>query len=222
MSTNKEDSIAMKDLKSVRKDYSNDQLSEENALSNPTDQLTMWLKEAKESDATDYNAMTLSSISPEGFPQSRIVLCREFTEKGLVFYTNYNSSKAKQILNKNKVCVSFFWKELERQVRITGVARKIDVHISDEYFASRPRASQIGAWASNQSEEIQSREELQMKVKAMEERFDGQEVPRPDFWGGFIIEAQTFEFWQGRPSRLHDRLRYKNLGGDWKMERLAP
>ncbi len=212
----------MKDLNSVRKDYSNDQLSEENAMSNPVDQLSMWLKEAKESDDTDYNAMTLSSINHDGFPQSRIVLCREFSEKGLVFYTNYTSSKAKQILNNNKVCVSFFWKELERQVRITGVVKKIDEEVSDAYFASRPRPSQIGAWASNQSEEIQSREELQLKVKEMEERFEGMEVPRPDFWGGFLIEAEIFEFWQGRPSRLHDRLQYKKDGKLWEMKRLAP
>ena len=212
----------MKDLNTVRKDYSNDQLSEEHALENPFDQLKTWLSEAKEVDDTDYNAMTLSTINPEGYPQSRIVLCRELSESGLVFYTNYNSSKGIQITQNPMVSVSFFWKELERQVRITGKAAKISADASDAYFNSRPRASQIGAWASEQSAVIASREELQNQVSLIEERFKNQEVPRPQFWGGFIIEPVCFEFWQGRPSRLHDRLKYDLVQNEWKRSRLAP
>ena len=212
----------MKDLNTVRKDYSNDQLSEEHALENPFDQLKTWLSEAKEVDDTNYNAMTLSTINPEGYPQSRIVLCRELSERGLVFYTNYNSSKGAQISQNPMVSVSFFWKELERQVRITGKASKISAEDSDAYFNSRPRASKIGAWASEKSAEISSREELQNQVTQIEKRFENQEVPRPEFWGGFIIEPQSFEFWQGRPSRLHDRLRYNLVQNEWNRSRLAP
>lgn len=212
----------MKDLNTVRKDYSNDHLSEEHAEENPFHQLKMWLSEAKEVDDTDYNAMTLSTINPEGYPQSRIVLCRELSERGLVFYTNYNSSKGAQISQNPMVSVSFFWKELERQVRITGRASKISAEASDAYFNSRPRASKIGAWASEQSAVISSREELQNQVSQIEKRFENQEVPRPAFWGGFIIEPQSFEFWQGRPSRLHDRLRYDLVQNDWNRSRLAP
>lgn len=213
----------MEDLGKVRKDYSTHILLESHAYEDPFKQFEQWLKEAKEKDDEDYNAMTLSTIDANGFPNQRVVLLRDFSRKGFAFYTNYDSVKGKEIAAHPKVGLNFFWKELERQVRVKGEARKLDAKASDAYFASRPRENQIGAWVSEQSNIISDRDELEKRTKEMEERFEGKEVPRPDFWGGYLIFPIYFEFWQGRPGRLHDRLSYRvNADSEWFMERLAP
>lgn len=213
----------MEDLGKVRKDYSTHILLESHAYEDPFKQFEQWLKEAKEKDDEDYNAMTLSTIDANGFPNQRVVLLRDFSRKGFTFYTNYQSVKGKEIEKHPKVGLNFFWKELERQVRVKGEARKLDAKASDAYFASRPRENQIGAWVSEQSTIISDRDELEKRTKEIEDRFEGKEVPRPDFWGGYSIFPIYFEFWQGRPGRLHDRLSYRvNADGEWFMERLAP
>lgn len=213
----------MEDLGKVRKDYSTHILLESHAYQDPFKQFEEWLRDAKEKDDEDYNAMTLATIDERGFPDQRVVLLRDFSRKGFVFYTNYQSAKGKEISKNPKVGLNFFWKELERQVRIRGEARKLDAKASDAYFASRPRENQIGAWVSEQSNIISSREELEKRTEEIEERFKDQEVPRPDYWGGYLVFPIYFEFWQGRPGRLHDRLSYRvNADSEWFMERLAP
>ena len=213
----------MKDLGSVRKDYSMQQLLETDAHENPFEQLEHWLEEAKKVDPDNYNAMTLSTVDDNGFPNTRVVLLRDLSRRGIVFYTNYQSIKGKEIAENPKIGVNFFWPELERQVRIRGEARKVEDAVSDAYFATRPRESQIGAWVSEQSMIIASREVLDKRTKEMEERFEGIEVPRPPFWGGYTVFPIYFEFWQGRTGRLHDRLSYRvDADVEWYIERLAP
>lgn len=213
----------MKDLGSVRKDYSMQQLLETDAHENPFAQLEHWLEEAKKVDPENYNAMTLSTVDDNGFPNTRVVLLRDLSRRGIVFYTNYQSIKGKEIAENPKIGVNFFWPELERQVRIRGEARKVEDAVSDAYFATRPRESQIGAWVSEQSMIIASREVLDKRTKEMEERFEGIEVPRPPFWGGYTVFPIYFEFWQGRTGRLHDRLSYRvDADVEWYIERLAP
>jgi pyridoxamine 5'-phosphate oxidase len=213
----------MDDLYKVRKDYSMHVMLESNVHDNPIDQFAHWLKEAQEKDPDDYNAMTLSTIDAHGFPNQRIVLLREFSQKGVVFYTNYASVKGKEIDVDPKVGLNFFWKELERQVRMKGEARKLPAAVSDAYFASRPRENQISAWASEQSVVISSREALEKRLAEIEARFEGVDVPRPPHWGGYQVFPISFEFWQGRPGRLHDRILYRcDADGEWFLERLAP
>lgn len=213
----------MKDLGSVRKDYSMQQLLETDAHENPFTQLEHWLQEAEKVDPENFNAMTLSTVDDNGFPNTRVVLLRDLSRRGIVFYTNYQSIKGKEIGVNPKIGVNFFWPELERQVRIRGEARKVEDAVSDAYFATRPRESQIGAWVSEQSMIIASREVLDKRTKEMEERFEGLQVPRPPFWGGYTVFPIYFEFWQGRPGRLHDRLSYRvDADVEWYIERLAP
>ncbi len=207
----------------IRKTYSQKKLVEEKAKPDPFQQFTKWWEQAVEADIEEVNAMTLATASADGIPSARIVLLKEYSEKGFVFFTNYESFKGKQLAENPKACLVFFWKELERQVRITGLVSKIDSKESADYFNSRPHESQVGALVSPQSQVIASREWLEQEYKTSIEQFKDREVPRPVHWGGYIVKPVMIEFWQGRPGRLHDRLQYSlKEDGQWKIERLAP
>lgn len=207
----------------IRKNYSRKKLLEGKAEKDPFRQFSKWWKQALESDIDEVNAMTLATASADGMPAARIVLLKDFDEKGFTFFTNYTSYKGQQLAENPRACLVFFWKELERQVRITGLVEKIDEAASTEYFLSRPAESQVGALASPQSRVIESREWLDENYRQLKKQFKEQPVKRPEHWGGYIVKPVIIEFWQGRPGRLHDRLQYSVLDdGSWKMERLAP
>jgi pyridoxamine 5'-phosphate oxidase len=207
----------------IRKEYSLRTLSEDNVSKNPFQQFEVWWNEAVESDIGEVNAMTLATASSDGIPSARIVLLKGFDERGFVFFTNYHSYKGMQLGENPRACLVFFWKELERQIRITGLTGKIEASESDEYFDSRPEGSRIGAWTSPQSEVIASRDWLMQNETNFREKFSGQPVTRPPHWGGYRVQPVSFEFWQGRSNRLHDRIQYTLLEqGGWKIERLAP
>jgi len=207
----------------LRKEYTLAHLDEHTASENPIEQFALWFHELLQSKNTEPFAMTLSTINAVGKPSSRIVLLRHYDEKGFIFYTNYDSQKGNDIDRFPYVALNFFWPEFERQVRIEGMVARLASSVSDTYFASRPRESQLGAWASAQSNEIGSRKELEEAFAAYNEKFAGQEVPRPPNWGGYIINPEKFEFWQGRPGRLHDRLCFQlSENGQWKRFRKAP
>lgn len=214
----------MSDLSNYRKSYEKSELLESTIPEDPINLFHRWFHEVEEFGGVDeVNAMTVGTIGLDGFPKSRVVLLKKFNEEGFIFYTNYTSEKGKAILNNPNICLSFFWHSMERQVIIKGIAEKTAVSISDNYFASRPKGSQLGALVSDQSEVIPNCEYLENKLKRLEEEFEGKEVPRPDFWGGFLVRPVEVEFWQGRPNRLHDRIRYKLVENyNWKIERLSP
>ncbi|MEJ6795710.1 MAG: pyridoxamine 5'-phosphate oxidase [Flavobacteriales bacterium] len=209
-------------LKESRIEYKKGTLSDDLKNESPFDLFKDWLELAKKNVVLDFNAMSLNTNSPDGFPSSRIVLLREFTEEGFVFYTNYNSTKGKELEQNHNVSLNFFWRELEKQVRVKGTAVKVSSEVSNVYFSSRPRKSQIGAWVSNQSEVIQSRETLIRKNEELEEAFKGKEVTRPPHWGGYLVIPNCFEFWQGRSGRLHDRLKFSGKDSLWSADRLSP
>jgi len=207
----------------IRRDYSHKNLSENDVETNAIEQFEKWWDEAVNSKIDEVNAMTLATASLDALPSARIVLLKEFNEKGFVFFTNYESYKAQQLAENPKACLVFFWKELERQVRITGLVEKISGTQSDEYFQSRPESSRIGAWASPQSRVIEDRNWLDEKFNELVNKMEGTSIPRPTHWGGYIVKPVVIEFWQGRPSRLHDRIQYSlDENGEWKIERLAP
>lgn len=211
------------DIASIRKNYSQKKLSEKKAAENPIDQFGKWWKQAVKAGIEEVNAMTLATASADGMPSARIVLLKDFSEKGFSFYTNYNSFKGQQLAENPKACLVFFWKELERQVRITGLIEKLDAAANDSYFYSRPEGSQVGAIASPQSQVIESREWLDGHYKELKQQLKDTVIERPLHWGGYLVKPVIIEFWQGRPSRLHDRLQYTLLdNGGWKLERLAP
>lgn len=213
----------MEDLSDYRKSYDKNELIETNVPQDPMTLFQKWFYEVDESSEHETNAMTVSTIGLDGFPKARVVLLKRFNEDGFVFYTNYESEKGKAIAANPHICLSFFWHAHERQVIIKGIAEKIAPNMSDGYFESRPDGSKLGALVSNQSEVIASREVLENKLHILEEKYKGKEIPRPDFWGGFIVKPFSVEFWQGRPNRLHDRIRYKfEEDFNWKVERLAP
>ncbi|WP_033960620.1 pyridoxamine 5'-phosphate oxidase [Psychroserpens jangbogonensis] len=212
------------DLGGYRKSYEKQELLEKHLSDNPLEVFQKWFHEVEVNfNVGEINAMTISTIGKDGFPKSRVVLLKKFTYEGFIFYTNYESEKGKAIANNPNVCLSFFWPEAERQVIIKGKAEKIAENLSDGYFESRPRGSQLGALVSNQSEAIEDRSVIENSLKALEKEYDGKEIPRPKFWGGYIVKPVEIEFWQGRPNRLHDRIRYKlNDSYDWIQDRLSP
>ncbi len=214
----------MEDLSNYRKSYEKSELLETNIPEDPINLFNRWFHEVEDFGGVDeVNAMTISTIGLNGYPKSRVVLLKQFTFEGFIFYTNYNSEKGKAIENNPAVCLSFFWQSMERQVIIQGIAEKTSENISDNYFDSRPEGSKLGAIVSNQSDVIPSRNSLEIQLKQLVQDFENKEIPRPKHWGGFLVKPISVEFWQGRPNRLHDRIRYQ-LQADfsWKIDRLAP
>lgn len=214
----------MKDLSNYRRSYEKSQLIETGIPEDPVTLFRNWFIEMEEFDGTgEVNAMTVSTIGLDGYPKSRVVLLKQFTYEGFIFFTNYNSEKGRAIAANPNICLSFFWHEMERQVIIKGKSEKTSANISDGYFESRPLGSRLGAIVSPQSEVIPSREYLENGLKQLESATEGQEIARPENWGGYLVKPVEMEFWQGRANRLHDRIRYK-LQDDysWKIERLAP
>lgn len=209
-------------INTLRHDFSKQTLDESDVLAHPVLQFEKWFKEAVNAHVNEPNAMTVCTSSPEGKPSARILLLRNFNENGFVFYTNYNSRKGFEIEKNPQCALLFFWPELERQVRIEGVLSKQTTDESDLYFNTRPRGSKLGAWTSEQSKVIANRNVLEREYKLMSDKFPDENVPRPPFWGGYLLKPDTVEFWQGRPSRLHDRIVYRQVNSEWKIERLAP
>ena len=208
-------------LRDIRKQYIFSSLDENKVLPDPIEQFDLWLNEAIECKELEPNAMVVSTVDENLQPHSRIVLLKEIISNGLVFYTNYEGQKARQIAVNNRVCLLFFWPRLERQVRIEGNVEKISEALSTAYFLTRPLESRIGAWASPQSQVIHSKDFLEEQFKYYQQKF-GEHVPKPSFWGGYLVKPISIEFWQGRPNRLHDRLLYTFSQGEWKISRLAP
>lgn len=212
-----------KSIADIRINYSKKQLLEAEADKNPVQQFNKWWEEAVESEILEVNAMTLATASPDGIPSARIVLLKDFSEKGFVFFTNYESFKGHQLADNPKACLVFFWKELERQVRITGLVQQVPASESDAYFDSRPEASRIGTITSLQSHVIESRQWLDDLYEKNTTLLTGKKIIRPDYWGGYLVRPVVIEFWQGRPGRLHDRLQYTlQENNEWNIERLAP
>jgi pyridoxamine 5'-phosphate oxidase len=214
----------MEDLSNYRKSYEKSQLLESNIPEDPINLFHRWFYETEEfSNIEEVNAMTVATIGLDGFPKSRVVLLKKFNEEGFIFYTNYNSEKGKAIINNPNICLSFFWHSMERQVIIKGIAEKTPNIISDNYFNSRPDGSKLGALVSSQSQIIPSREYLDNKLKKLQNKYEGKTIPRPNFWGGFLVRPIEVEFWQGRPNRLHDRIRFQlQEDFNWKIDRLSP
>lgn len=213
-----------KNLNAIRTDYGKHFLTKENAGDNALDLLEKWLAEAlANEEVLDPNAFVLSTLDLDGFPTGRIVLLRSVEAESLVFFTNYLSHKGRELERHNKASATFFWPAMERQIRVAGTVERISEEASDAYFQSRPRGSQIGAWASKQSESVNGRFELEKAVADFEAEYEGKEIPRPPHWGGYAIKVEKIEFWQGRNSRLHDRILFqKEPSGAWKKSRLNP
>ncbi len=210
-------------IANMRRVYQLQSLLEKDVNADPIKQFENWWTVAIETKVEEPNAMTLATCNALGKPSARIVLLKEIKQNGFIFFTNYQSKKAKDIEENGFAALVFFWKELERQIRIEGSIKQVSAGESDAYFSIRPRASQIGAWSSPQSSIIENREFLQKNVEKYSEQFQSGTVPRPDFWGGYILEPTLIEFWQGRPGRLHDRLRYSlSTNNEWIINRLAP
>lgn len=212
-----------KDLANYRRVYSQGALLENEIPEDPIVLFHDWFEEMEQiKNPIEVNAMTVATVGPDGFPESRVVLLKEFFQEGFVFYTNYNSAKGLSLAQNPNICLSFFWPEMERQVIIKGKAEKFSQDKAIAYFKTRPRGSQLGAWASDQSTTIASREILENKLKDLELKYKEKEIPKPEFWGGYLVKPVNFEFWQGRPNRLHDRIQYKKVETIWKINRLAP
>ncbi|TNE72755.1 pyridoxamine 5'-phosphate oxidase [bacterium] len=209
-------------LSDLRKDYAKAELSENDVDADPIVQFQTWFEQAAKAEVPEPNAMSIATVSASGKPSNRVVLLKGFDERGFVFYTNYNSRKGHEIENNPNVSLLFFWPELERQIRIEGIAEKISTADSMKYFFSRPVASQLGAWASAQSAIIEGRNILEKKMTELTDSFSGRDIPFPQFWGGFRVVPESIEFWQGRKSRLHDRIQYLKHGDVWRIQRLSP
>ena len=197
-------------------------LTEENINKNPFKQFEIWFEEAKKIGLKDPNAMNVASATKNGVPSSRMVLLKAYSEEGFIFYTNYTSRKSGEILDNPIVALNFFWDALERQIRIEGEIKKVDKEVSDAYFNSRSRLSQLGAHASNQSQIIENYEELTNKLNSFDEQYKDKDIPRPNHWGGFIVIPSSIEFWQGHDGRLHDRLKFEKENNNWVIKRLSP
>ena len=211
------------DLSNYRNIYEKRELLESDVPENPMQLFQTWFYEADEADSVEEaNAMSVATIGLDGFPKTRVVLLKEYTYEGFIFYTNYESEKGRAIAANPHLCLSFFWPSLERQIIIKGIAERVEALTSDNYFHSRPVGSQLGAVVSRQSEVV-TRAHLEEELKRLEGLYEGKEIPRPDYWGGFLVRPVSMEFWQGRPNRLHDRLRYRLTDEyDWILERMAP
>lgn len=212
------------DLSNYRRSYKKSELSKKEVSENPMELFQKWFFEVEEFGGdVETNAMTISTIGIDGYPKNRAVLLKKYTWEGFIFYTNYNSEKGKAIKHNPNVSLSFLWHNIERQIIIKGKAEKISENLSDGYFESRPDGSKLGAWASEQSEPVPSRKYLDNRLASFEKKFENKEITRPKNWGGYIVKPISIEFWQGRPNRMHDRIRYTlQENYDWKIERLAP
>ncbi len=206
----------------LRKEYTRSGLKESDASHDPIEQFRRWFDEALAADLHEPNTMTLATATPNGRPSARIVLLKGFDERGFVFYTNYEGRKGGELAANPRAAIVFYWGELQRQVRIEGRVSRVPDRESDAYFAGRPKGSQLGAWASKQSRPVKDRGALEERLRELEVGYEGREVPRPPFWGGYRVEPETIEFWQGRENRLHDRLVYRYSDGLWRRERLQP
>lgn len=209
-------------LNTVRREFADKELTLESVGSDPFILFEKWFDEAVGAEALDPNAMDIATVNAEGRPSVRIVYMRDISSKGLVFYTNFKSKKALDLAQNPFISANFFWVELDRQIRFSGKIVKVSSSLSDDYFSNRPRESQIGAWASNQSNPIESRDVLLNRFKEIEEKYKDKDVPRPPYWGGFLLQPEEIEFWQGRPMRLHDRIVFYKEQNEWLKKRLAP
>ena len=214
--------MTSKNLADIRNEYSSRALSEEKIDSDPFAEFGIWMDEALESQANEPTAMTLSTVAGDGRPSSRVVLLKGYDSNGFVFFTNYNSRKGRELAQNPYAVINFFWPELERQVNISGRTKKVSAEESDEYFKSRPFTSRVGAWASDQSEKIDSRTAIMIKAAKLLVKYASGNVPRPPHWGGFRLVPDRFEFWQGRESRLHDRICFELHENSWMICRLSP
>ena len=206
----------------LRREYARARLDEANVSRDPITEFARWFEEAVRAEVQEPNAMTLASVSPDGAPSARIVLLKGFDERGFIFFTDYRSQKGTELQQNPRAALVFYWPELERQVRITGTTAPIDREESEAYFRTRPRGSRISAWVSHQSQVIASRKLLEDRVPELESMYPADDIPLPPYWGGFRVLPATVEFWQGRISRLHDRIRYTRTGERWRIERLSP
>ncbi|CAN5796630.1 pyridoxamine 5'-phosphate oxidase [soil metagenome] len=209
-------------LDELRKEYTRTGLHESEVAIDPMDQFRAWFEEMVNAGLVEPNAMTLATATPDGEPSARIVLLKGYDERGFVFYTNFEGRKARELEANPNCTLAFYWGDLERQIRIEGRAARISSEESDAYFAGRPRGSQLGAWASQQSQTVDSREPLEERLRELEAEYEGRQIPRPPFWGGYRVEPLSIEFWQGRRDRLHDRIVYTRADGRWQIHRLQP
>lgn len=211
------------EIRNLRTDYTRHRLDEHDVATNPLEQFQAWMQEAIKANVHEPNAMHLATVKPDGRPAGRVVLLRGLDDAGFSFFTNYNSDKGQQLMGSGFAALTFFWPELERQIRIEGSIVKLNDQENDDYFYSRPRGSRLGAWASPQSQPIANRQELERMAQLLEAKYpEPQVIPRPPHWGGFRLLPDSIEFWQGRASRLHDRIRYRKSSQAWLIERLAP
>ncbi|PAU93565.1 pyridoxamine 5'-phosphate oxidase [Aliifodinibius salipaludis] len=217
-----EDNRSTKSIAELRREYSQQALAESEVCKNPIDQFSEWFEQAYSADLLDVNAMNLSTATKQGKPSSRIVLLKGVDEAGFRFYTNYESRKGRELNENPHAALCFYWAPLERQVRIEGEVERLSRLTSEAYFKQRPRESRLGAWASKQSDQVSSREELEKRFRKIKQKFKNEEIPLPDFWGGFLLRAHRIEFWQGRKGRMHDRICYEKSNAEWNIFRLAP